>query len=41
MRIIVPKKSNIQARLGAKDPEFVDFIKCLLQLDPTKRPSAT
>lgn len=41
MRIFVPKKSNLQARLGTNDPEFIDFVKRLLIIDPSKRPSAT
>ena len=41
MRVFVPKKTNLQARLGTKDHEFVDFVRYLLQLDPSKRPSAT
>ena len=40
MRVYEPKKSNIKARLGTNDPYFVDFVKSLLELDPTKRPTA-
>ena len=41
MHIIIPKKSNIRNRLKANDDLFVDFIKNLLEVDHTKRPTAS
>lgn len=39
--VMVPKKSSLKARLKCEDKEFLDFIKCLLELDKEKRPTAT
>ncbi|CAD8064500.1 unnamed protein product [Paramecium sonneborni] len=40
IQILVPKKSNLKARLKTDDMFFLDFVKQLLHIDPTKRPSA-
>ncbi|OMJ65564.1 hypothetical protein SteCoe_29807 [Stentor coeruleus] len=38
--VLVPKKTSLKARLKCDDEDFVDFIKCLLELDKEKRPTA-
>ncbi|CAK68833.1 unnamed protein product (macronuclear) [Paramecium tetraurelia] len=40
IQILVPKKSNLKARLKTDDMFFLDFVKQLLHIDPSKRPSA-
>ncbi|KAL4470446.1 hypothetical protein ABPG74_012057 [Tetrahymena malaccensis] len=40
IQILVPKKSNLRARLKTDDLMFLDFVKSLLQIDRTRRPSA-
>ena len=39
--ILVPKRSSIKTRLHCDDPMFTDFVKCLLDVDKDKRPTAT
>jgi len=38
---LAPKKTTLQHRLHVNDDMFVDFLKCLLQVDPAKRPTAS
>ena len=40
IQIFVPKKTNLQARLRTTDPYFIDFVRSMLQIDPSKRPSS-
>ncbi len=40
IHILVPKKTTLKHRLKCDDPYFVDFVRWLLEIDPTKRPSA-
>jgi dual specificity tyrosine-phosphorylation-regulated kinase 2/3/4 len=40
-RALVPKKTNLKARLKTNDEHFVDFIRGLLRIDPAQRMSAT
>lgn len=40
IQLLVPKKSNLKARLKTDDMFFLDFVRQLLQIDPTKRPTA-
>jgi len=39
--VLVPKRSNLKARMRTEDSYFLDFIKILLEIDPTKRVSAS
>jgi serine/threonine protein kinase len=36
----VAKKTTLKHRMGCDDDMFVDFVRWLLEVDPTKRPSA-
>lgn len=38
--ILHPKRTTLAHRLHTNDPDFVDFVTQLLQLDPLKRPTA-
>jgi serine/threonine protein kinase len=40
IHILVPKKTTLKHRLKCEDPYFIDFVRWLLEVDPTKRPSA-
>ena len=40
VHILVAKKTNLQKRIGTDDAMFVDFVRWLLEVDPTKRPTA-
>jgi serine/threonine protein kinase len=40
IHIIVPKKTTLKARVKSDDAYFLDFVRWLLEIDPTKRPSA-
>jgi len=40
IHILVPKKTTLKARVKVEDPYFLDFVRWLLEVDPTKRPSA-
>ena len=40
INILIPKKTNIKARLHTEDPFFIDFISKLLDIDPDRRLSA-
>jgi serine/threonine protein kinase len=40
VQIMVPKRSNLKARLKTDDAYFIDFIRNLLNLDYHKRPTA-
>ena len=40
VHILVPKKTTLKARVKCDDAYFLDFIRWLLEVDPTKRPSA-
>jgi len=40
LQLILPKKSNLKARLHSDDAMFIDFVKCLLEVDKEKRPTA-
>eukprot|EP01012_Entosiphon_sulcatum_P008707 TRINITY_DN14776_c0_g1_i1.p1 TRINITY_DN14776_c0_g1~~TRINITY_DN14776_c0_g1_i1.p1 ORF type:complete len:738 (+),score=176.32 TRINITY_DN14776_c0_g1_i1:83-2296(+) len=37
---LYPKQTTLHRRIGTNDGPFLDFINCLLQLDPEKRPTA-
>ena len=37
----MPKRSSLKARLHCEDLMFLDFIRCLLDLDKDKRPTAS
>ena len=41
IQILVPKKSDLSHRVRTDDPYFLDFLRFLLQIDPTRRPTAT
>lgn len=40
IHILVPKKTTLKHRMKCDDAYFIDFVSWLLDLDPTKRPSA-
>ena len=40
IQILVPKKTTLKHRMKCDDQFFVDFVRWLLEVDPTKRPSA-
>ena len=40
IHILVPKKTTLKHRLKTEDQYFVDFVRWLLEIDPTKRPTA-
>lgn len=37
---LLPKRTNLKNRLHTEDKYFVDFIRCLLRLNPEERPTA-
>jgi serine/threonine protein kinase len=39
-QILVPKRSSLKARLKTEDSMFLDFLKCLLQVDKDRRPTS-
>jgi serine/threonine protein kinase len=40
IQIMVPKKTNLRARMRTDDAMFIDFVRSLLDLDPERRPTA-
>jgi len=40
LHLLVPKKTSLRQRLRTDNEAFLDFLEQLLQLDPTKRPTA-
>lgn len=40
IHIMVAKKTTLKSRLRCDDAYFLDFVRWLLEIDPTKRPSA-
>ena len=38
--LLIPKKTNLRARMGVDEPLFIDFLKSVLEIDPEKRLSA-
>ena len=40
LEYLIPKKTSLKHRLPIGDPEFVEFIRFLLTVDPDKRPTA-
>jgi serine/threonine protein kinase len=40
IHIMVPKKTTLKARVKCDDAYYLDFVRWLLEIDPTKRPSA-
>eukprot|EP00930_Biecheleria_cincta_P040489 TRINITY_DN27739_c0_g3_i1.p1 TRINITY_DN27739_c0_g3~~TRINITY_DN27739_c0_g3_i1.p1 ORF type:complete len:733 (-),score=141.42 TRINITY_DN27739_c0_g3_i1:66-2264(-) len=41
LHLLVPKKSSLRQRMRTDNEAFLDFLEQLLQLDPTKRPTAS
>lgn len=39
-QLMIPKRSNLKARLKSDDMQFVHFVEQLLQIDPEERPTA-
>lgn len=39
-QLMIPKRSNLKARLKSDDDQFVNFVEHLLQIDPDERPTA-
>ncbi|XP_047044369.1 uncharacterized protein LOC124648697 [Lolium rigidum] len=40
LEYLVPEKSSLRRHLRCSDSKFVDFLSCLLQVNPRKRPTA-
>lgn len=40
MEYIIPEKSSLEHQLPVSDPEFMDFLRYLLQINPERRPTA-
>ncbi|XP_051205787.1 DYRK-family kinase pom1 [Lolium perenne] len=40
LEYLVPEKSSLRHHLRCSDSKFVDFLSCLLQVNPRKRPTA-
>jgi len=40
IQLLLPKRSSIRQRMRVEDDCFEDFLTCLLQIDPAKRPTA-
>jgi len=40
IHLYFPKRSSLRQRLRTSDEQFLDFLGCLLRLDPRERPSA-
>ena len=40
IQILIPKMTNLKHRLKTNDMFFLDFVRQLLQIDPSKRPTA-
>lgn len=41
VNVLVPKRSSLKARLHSEDPMFLDFVRCLLDVDKDRRPTAS
>jgi serine/threonine protein kinase len=41
LHLLVPKKTSLEQRMRTESDEFLDFLSKLLQLDPSKRPTAS
>mmetsp|Transcript_2405 Transcript_2405/g.4401 ORF Transcript_2405/g.4401 Transcript_2405/m.4401 type:complete len:734 (-) Transcript_2405:69-2270(-) len=41
LHLLVPKKSSLRQRMRTEDEVFLDFLEKLLQLEPSKRPTAS
>eukprot|EP00931_Biecheleriopsis_adriatica_P092947 TRINITY_DN66703_c0_g1_i1.p1 TRINITY_DN66703_c0_g1~~TRINITY_DN66703_c0_g1_i1.p1 ORF type:complete len:764 (-),score=197.05 TRINITY_DN66703_c0_g1_i1:62-2353(-) len=41
LHLLVPKKTSLRQRMRTDNELFLDFLEKLLQLDPTKRPTAS
>jgi len=39
--LYLPKRSSLRQRMRVDDEEFLDFLSCLLRLDPAERPLAS
>ena len=37
IQILIPKKTTIKHRLKTEDAQFIDFLRWLLEIDPSKR----
>lgn len=40
LEYLIPEKSSLRRHLRCSDSKFVDFLSCLLQINPRKRPTA-
>jgi serine/threonine protein kinase len=40
LTFLQPKRCQLRHRIGSDDELFIDFVNCLLQIDPAKRPTA-
>ena len=41
LQVLVPKRSSLKARLKTDDAMFLDFVRCLLETDRERRPTAS
>lgn len=40
IQLLLPKRSSLHQRMRTEDLHFLDFLSCLLRVDPAERPSA-
>eukprot|EP00743_Colponemidia_sp_Colp-15_P002203 GILK01002389.1.p1 GENE.GILK01002389.1~~GILK01002389.1.p1 ORF type:complete len:484 (-),score=83.53 GILK01002389.1:129-1580(-) len=40
IQLLVPKRTSLKKRIRCDDAYFVDFLRCLLKVDPDERPTA-
>jgi len=40
VQLFLPKRSSLRQRMRTSDEEFIDFLTCLLKVDPAQRPTA-
>lgn len=40
LEYIAPEESSLQHHLQISDSDFIDFLKCLLEINPKRRPTA-
>jgi len=40
IQLLLPKRSSLRQRMRTDDDQFLDFLECLLRIDPDERPTA-
>jgi len=41
VQLLLPKRSSLRQRMRTEDEQFLDFLSCLLHIDPAERPTAS